>query len=519
MFGCSSQEGTPDATSAGNAGTTPVGSGGSGGSASGSAGGPSAGSSTGGSDSAGKGGGGLNGGGTGPGTGGSGGAGGVTTAGSAGTTNASGGSTAGGAGGGSECAITATHTMSSKIPTVGIVEWSTGMAGVESAKIEFGLDTNYGMTAPVDLAEPNYRTLLLGMKTSRTYHYRVAVTAGGQVCNSQDYTLETGPPPNGIYQNPTIETPGSKEQLYGGYMITARWGMNNKGPAVILDSDGELVWWFPVEDDVIRMRMAYDGKHVWIRNTAQADGDGWVRRMTLDGLTEEKWDLEHTTHDLAVLPDGNVGLISHAADGCWEIMEFNPETEELKPLFNPSQAHGSTMCQVNYLAYNTGANPTDVSDDSFMISDYRQSTVIKITRQGELVWVLNGTNSDFTGTSWSGQHGIHILGPEHLLVFSNGSMGAGSESLVYELMLNTQTMVADPIWTYDGNLSTPFGGDVQRLDNGNTLVTFSSSGVIHEVNAAGELLQSFVWPINNSISYVEKRKSLYDSPPPKVHGL
>jgi hypothetical protein len=490
---------------------------GSGGSAAGSAGNATAGSATGGAGSAGKGGSGTGGASAGASTGGTGG---VATAGSAGTqSSGSGGVMAGGSGGGSGCAITATHTMSSKIGTVGIVEWSTDLASIESANIQFGLDTSYGMTAPVDLAEPNHRTLLLGMKTSKTYHYRVAVTAGGQVCTSQDYTLETGPPPNGIYQNPTITTPGTKEQLYGGYMITARWGMNNMGPSVILDADGDLVWWFPVEDDVIRTRLSYDGKRIWIRNTAQADGDGWVRRMTLDGLTEEKWDLEHTTHDLAVLPDGNVGLISHASNGCWEIVEFNPETEELKPLFNPSEAHGSTMCQVNYLAYNTGTNPTDVSDDSFMISDYRQSTVIKINRQGELQWVLNGTNSDFTGTTWSGQHGIHILGPDHLLVFSNGSMGAGSKSMVYELMLNMSNMTAEEVWSCDGDLSTPFGGDVQRLDNGNTLITYSSSGVIHEVSATGELLQSFVWPINNSISYVEKRKSLYDSPPPKIHGL
>jgi hypothetical protein len=295
-------------------------------------------------------------------------------------------------------------------------------------------------------------------------------------------------------------------------MVTARWGMNNGGPAMILDEDGDLVWWFDVEDDVIRARLSYDGKRIWIRNTNQGDNMGWVRRLTLDGLTEEKFELSHTTHDLAVLPDGNVGLIAHAADGCWDIEEFNPTTQTLTPLFNPSQAHGSTMCQVNYLAYNTG-------DDSFWISDFRQSTVIKISRQGELQFILNGTKSSISGTDWSGQHGMHVLGPDHLLVFSNSGEGGSSNSLVYELQLDLTAKSASELWRYDGGIKTPFGGDVQRLDNGNTLITFSSSGVIHEVGPTGELLQSFTFPLGGGISYMEKRKSLYSSPPPKINGI
>jgi hypothetical protein len=460
-------------------------------------------------------------GGKGGGTGGaSAGSGGSSTAGASGSAGAplggSGGTGNVGSGGGAgmgtlACTINVTPaTLSEKITTVGIVQWSTDLTPLESAHIEFGLDTSYGLTAPVDLGEPNYRTLLLGMKALKTYHFRVVAVSGGEACTSADYTVTTGSLPNGL-QGPTVVT-NAPDKLYGGYMVTGRWGMNNQGPAMILDKDGDIVWWFAVEDDVIRTRLSYDGKRIWLRNTAQADGQGWVRRLTLDGLVEEKWDLEHTTHDLAVLPDGNVGLISHASNGCWEIMEFNPTTEELKPLFNPSEAHGQTMCQVNYLAYHAG-------DNSFMISDYRPSTVIKINRAGDLQWVLNGTVSDFTGTSWSGQHGIHILGADHLMVFSNGSMGAGSRSIVYEFMLNTTAWQADEVWSYDGDLNTPFGGDVQRLSNGNTIITYSSSGVIHEVGPMGELLQSFEFPLNGSVSYMEKRLSLYDSPPPKINGL
>jgi hypothetical protein len=57
-------------------------------------------------------------------------------------------------------------TVSSVIPTVGIVEWETDLAAPDSAVVEFGLDTTYGQGAPVDMTAPNLRTLLLGLSLS-----------------------------------------------------------------------------------------------------------------------------------------------------------------------------------------------------------------------------------------------------------------------------------------------------------------------------------------------------------------
>jgi len=443
-----------------------------------------------------------------------GGAAGVGGSGVAGTAGQSGAGTAGQATGGSggsgssvACTFMVTPTMSTAIPTVGIVQWSTDLAAVDNAFIEFGLDTTYGLTAPVDLAEPNLRTLLLGMKASRTYHFRVVAMSGASRCESNDFTVTTGAPPNGL-DEPTVETNADPGELQGGYTITARWGMNNDGPAFVLDADGDFVWWYPGEVDVIRTRKTYDGKAMWIRNTAQTDGTGVVMRVSMDGLTEERWELPKTTHDLAVIPDGNIGLIAHATGGCDEVLEFNPETEVLTPLFNAQEVTGSTMCHVNFIAYSA-------ADNTFTFSDYESSTFIKITRTGELVWALNGTNSTFTGTSWSKQHGIHLIAPDHVLVFSNGA--AGQNSLVLEYQLDLTGFTATELWRYDGGESATFGGDVQRLENGNTLVTYSSAGVIQEVNQQKEVLQSMTWGIGSTVSFTERVDSLYGGPPPRIH--
>ena len=49
------------------------------------------------------------------------------------------------------CTFSASYSLSGKIDTVGIVTFSTTASSPTEAHIDFGLDTSYGMTAPVDL--------------------------------------------------------------------------------------------------------------------------------------------------------------------------------------------------------------------------------------------------------------------------------------------------------------------------------------------------------------------------------
>jgi hypothetical protein len=71
-------------------------------------------------------------------------------------------------------------------------------------------------------------------------------------------------------------------------------------------------------------------------------------------------------------------------------------------------------------------------------------------------------------------------------------------------------MTAETTWMYDGNESSQTLGDVQRLWNGNTFVTYSNAGALHEVNASGTLLQSISF--ETGVGYMSKRRSLYGPP-------
>lgn len=99
--------------------------------------------------------------------------------------------------------------LSDVVPTVADLEWAPDRDDLDEAWVEFGLDTDYGMTAPLDLSvgEP-YAAVLLGMKPSTTYHLRVVGSAGDEAIEGDDFTLETGaksdphrrrrPPPSAI---------------------------------------------------------------------------------------------------------------------------------------------------------------------------------------------------------------------------------------------------------------------------------------------------------------------------------
>ena len=128
--------------------------------------------------------------------------------------------------------------------------------------------------------------------------------------------------------------------------------------------------------------------------------------------------------------------------------------------------------------------------------------------EGNLLGVFGGSLSDFP-MEWEAQHGHEIM-EDSILIFNNGGGFSGS-SRVLEYSYDLNTGAATQIFEYDSGISALFFGDVQRLPNGNTLVTYSPNGVIHEVDANGTLLREVT---TDTIGYSRHRKTLYGPSPP-----
>jgi hypothetical protein len=532
--GSSATGGSSSGGSKGSGGSSSGGNTGSGGNSSGSGGSGSGGSGSGGSNGSGgnRGSGGSGSGGsvstggvTGSGGSAKGGSGGSTgtggsssggTNGSSGGTNGSGGSSSGSGGSSStSCTITPTAMTSSKIGTVGIVTFTTTLSSPTSAQIDFGPDTSYGMTAPVSLSASMYRTLLLGMKPSKTYHYRVSVTNASGTCTGGDNTIMTGPQPNGTLPTLTVTT-SNASALYKGFIVTGEYIQSGGAPAYILDSDGTPVWWYNDTSDACGPRMSYDGQYMWIASANvpdQSTGDH-THRVTMDGLTDTDFTtpFQHHSHQVTPMPDGSVAFYTTGSNGCDDIKIFpangTPSTVATT-VVNARTAHGGTgACHVNNIEY----SPTD---DALIFSDLDNSCLTKVDRKtGATIWVLNGSSpsgvmSTFTGDSYmGGEHGFHIISVNDILIFNNNTGSTGGSQAI-EFMLDTSAKKSTKLWSYQPStaISVMVLGDVERLPNGNTIVNFGTGNTIQEVTSSGTVVQQIT--SNSAFGFFEKRATLY----------
>jgi Arylsulfotransferase (ASST) len=426
-----------------------------------------------------------------------------------------------GAGGASAtCTFMAASSTSAKIPTVGIVTFTTTLTRPTEAHIDFGLDTSYGMTAPVDLNQPSYRTLLLGMKPARTYHFRIVATNGNDVCASADDVIDTGALPAGLLPPLTVTTV-DKRVLYGGFLVFTQYrgAIASGTPAAIVDADGDYVWWYPdALTDPAGARLTADGGSMWINSANIPRTAAQVHKVTMDGATNADFSIAFAGahHQLAPLPDGSVAFCAYdPASGCDDIKLFpanGTTNSSATTVVNANAAHGGTgACQCSGIAY--GAD-----DDTLVFSDLDDDCVTKITRNGSTVWVLNGgangTINSFSGDTWTGGvHGLQVLSPADILMFANNS-ATGSGSMALEMRLDTSALKATKAWPYVANpaIQVDVMGDVQRLPNGNTVVAYSSKGELQEVDANGVVLQDIKWPAGASFGYIEKRRTLYGPP-------
>jgi hypothetical protein len=349
-----------------------------------------------------------------------------------------------------------------------------------------------------------------------TYHFRVVAKAGDTVCTSADDTLPaTGEAPNTL---PKLSiTPTKADGLDGGFLVfeTLRQTFGTgvpDSPVYIIDGDGDFVWWYTNTGivDVGRARQSWDGKYMWIGSVNVLSNFNRMIRVKMDGTDEQDFtqDFAKMNHDFAVRSDETMAFIAYGSNNCDDIKERAPDGT-VTTIINSGTAVGASACHCNAIHY-------DRNDDTIVFSELDSSSIVKVTRDTKhVVWLMSSQNpkATVTGVEWQNEHGMHIIDKTHLLFFNNNT-GPNSAAIEAELTINGGTGTAKKIWSYASNLTVQILGDVQRLENGNTLINFSTAGEIREVNPSGTVLQTIKnTGSGNLFGFSEKRKSLYGPPP------
>ncbi len=118
------------------------------------------------------------------------------------------------------------------------------------------------------------------------------------------------------------------------------------------------------------------------------------------------------------------------------------------------------------------------TDGNIMISSRHLNEITKINRTtGNIMWRLGGfNNNNFTFINdtdkFNYQHDIRRLKNGHITLYDNGNAHNPPYSRAVEYELDEQTKTAKLVWQFRSNpdIFGPFMGNVQRLENGNTII-------------------------------------------------
>ncbi len=301
------------------------------------------------------------------------------------------------------------------------------------------------------------------------------------------------------------------------------------GGVVAVDAQGRVVWSYPPADTVseliVRARLSLDGRQVLYNTPADsADAPGSVHRVTLSDSSRDTvelagghldfvetapgayatlgWDLREIDgrrfagdHIIERDPDGTERIV-------WSVWDwFEPDLERTWPPQYLADPDVEDWSHLNGLAYAPDEN-------AFYVTMTFNDGVARIDRAtGELSWVLANADSDFV---WGDDrlvqqpHGAQRLEDGGLLVFNRGYYGdPGSHSEAVEITLDETAWSAERRWSYadPGGVKVLFLGSAQRLDRGNTLISWSSGGQLDEVTPDGVLAGRLSTAIGSAIGF------------------
>ena len=420
--------------------------------------------------------------------------------------------------------------VSPTMPTAVHVQWKAS-ADIDGAYVEFGHGTlDYRATATVD-PDGTARATLLGLKPSRAVQYRIVEVTGDAHRTGEQAEITTGARPTAL---PTIQlerAPHSGRQP--GFLVTSLLA----GPpaAVILDGDGDYVWWhIPDGTDVYVSRAYYSRVSAYVlylvTSTAggigDASGERRLVKVSADGSDVQTLDVQGVHHDFFELGDGTVALLEYDVREVDGVEVQGDRIVELSPggsrrtvwsvwdhaTYDPGSQHlaGQGWTHANALDYDRGT-------DTYQVSLCNFDAIWTIDRTtGVVVERIGGADSDYrladgSTALFSRQHQFERL-DGGLLVFDNGDPDRG-RSRVLEYTLDRQAGLAVPAWEYE--LDEPAFcmslGDVTRLRSGHTVSTWSTQGQVDVLAPDGSLAWRLRADLGGALGYARWRDSLYDT--------
>jgi len=434
-----------------------------------------------------------------------------------------------------------TGTVSGIVPTVVHVQWTSAEAG--ASYVSYGLDGALDQQTPQDAGGTDHDVLVLGLKAGRSYTLQAVTLAGDGAALSSgtgSVTLDPAPESLGTFH---VTVGDAQAMQPGGYILTSLLQQSDSW-MVVLDRDGEPVWYYPATAgfSIPTTHPGRDGSSLlFTQSGLDQDQDiSDILRVSMDGsqVTTTRALLGH--HAFVELPDHRFAWVSLdirdayvdgqtltlAGDTVLEIDEGATDADTPTEVFNFFDDWGTApyrMCRhCDAEAYQTGAQDWTHSNSLMYVEDqddlYLMSknldAVLRIDRSsGQLVWQLGGQESDFTGPDgawWSHGH-MSQLWDGGMVVFDNGYHHEPVRSRVVAYRWDEGARTVSPTFQY----TDPQGrfiqllGDGRLLENGNVLASWTAAGLLTEVTPDDAVVWRLESDLGTAIGRVTMLRDLY----------
>lgn len=366
--------------------------------------------------------------------------------------------------------------------------------------VDFGEDDTYGLRSATayghDLDLP-----LVGMPADTEIHWRLVVD--GIVHG--DHTITTGSLPSDLPELvATVD-----HATWSGFVVTTLNGVWQG--LVALDRHGRIVWYAEEQgstSSVIRAVPSVDGAGI-VYNTIATDEapEGSIVFLDWDGQKRRVVRVEGHSHDFMQLDDGTLLAIQRSKqviDGVVvagdALVRVAPDSSTIEPLwdafdwFDPAEtgvSEDGDWTHANALGY-------DPDSDAVRLGLRNLDRIVTIDRaSGVMTDVFGEGDWKFIDASrpFRGQHEFQLT-PERALIFDNGE--SSDDTRVVEYALDPEDRTATEIWSQAYALGEwiPALGDVDRLEDGSTLVAWDLRGELQQLTTDGTVL----WQVDSSLA-------------------
>ncbi len=233
--------------------------------------------------------------------------------------------------------------------------------------------------------------------------------------------------------------------------------------------------------------------------------------LRLDKDSNVLWAYEIPAHhDFEVLPEGDILVLTRKPRLIPEVHATLPILEDFLVRLTPT---GEVRSRISLVMALQRHDPELLTRGKLLYGDILHTNTLHLVGPGHsspgfpagsvltsmnglgLLCVIDPEDGRITWAyrkSPDGQHDPQIVAGSHVLYFDNRE--AGPHSAIHEL----DPISGKPVWSYTGSDENPFYsrfcGAVQRLPNGNTLITESEGGRAFEIRADGEIVWEYYNP-------------------------